>query len=314
MALYITKRLLKSLFTLFIILTVVFLLLRMMPIEGYFGTGFDRLTEQQIDAKLNQLGLLDPLPVQLVNFYKNLLSGDLGYSNIYRVNVSITTILAEKIPYSLYFGLGAVLVSMLVGIPMGILMTTFKGKIFDKLGTAFVVIINAVPAAVYYIFIQFNLTEIFKLPILFSERNPMSWILPLISMALPGIAYYAMWTRRYMVDQLNSDYIKLAKLKGLSSKTIMAKHVLKNSIVPLVQYIPSSILFTIAGSIYIESLYSIPGMGGLLVTVIQRQDNTLVQALVLIYSSIGIFGLMLGDILMTIIDPRIKLNRKETAR
>ena len=82
----------------------------------------------------------------------------------------------------------------------------------------------------------------------------------------------------------------------------------------MVQYLPTSLLYTVSGSIYIESLYSIPGMGGLLVDAIQRQDNTLVQALVLIYSSIGIIGLFLGDILMASLDPRIKLDRKEGAR
>lgn len=112
-----------------------------------------------------------------------------------------------------------------------------------------------------------------------------------------------------MVDELNKDYVKLARAKGLRNRTIMVRHVLRNAFVPMVQYLPSAILYTIAGSIYIESLYSIPGMGGLLVDVIQRQDNTLVQALVLIYSSIGIFGLFIGDILMAILDPRIKLQR-----
>ena len=94
----------------------------------------------------------------------------------------------------------------------------------------------------------------------------------------------------------------------------MVKHVLRNAFVPMIQYLPTSLLFTISGSIYIESLYSIPGMGGLLVDAIQRQDNTLVQALVLIYSSIGIIGLFLGDILMATLYPRIKLERKAGAR
>lgn len=311
---YIFKRIFKSIFTLFIIITIVFLLLRLMPIEGYFGDSFEKLTQDQINAKLDTMGLREPLHIQLFNFYKNILKGDFGVSNILRKNVSVSEIIISKIPYSLYFGLGAVAISMFIGISLGILMARSKGKWLDSLGTSYVVFINAVPAAVYYLFMQFKLSEVFKLPILFSESNPKSFILPLISMSLVGSAYYAMWTRRYMVDQMGQDYIKLAKVKGLSSKKIMITHVLRNAIVPLAQYIPSSILFTIAGSIYIESLYSIPGMGGLLVTVIQRQDNTIVQALVLIYSSIGIFGLLLGDLLMALIDPRIKLSRKDTSR
>ncbi len=202
--------------------------------------------------------------------------------------------------------------SLGLGIPLGISMALNKDKIWDRLGTAYIVFVSAVPAAVYYLFLQLYVTGIFKLPILFNPDRPASWILPAISMSLGGIASYAMWMRRYMVDELNRDYVKLARAKGLSNRRIMINHVLRNAFVPMIQYLPSAILYTIAGSIYIESLYSIPGMGGLLVDVIQRQDNTLVQSLVLIYSSIGIFGLFLGDILMAILDPRIKLQRGGT--
>lgn len=142
---------------------------------------------------------------------------------------------------------------------------------------------------------------------LFDKSKPVSWILPVISMALGNIASYAMWMRRYMVDEMNRDYVKLARGKGVSENSIMIKHVLRNAFVPMAQYLPASILYTIAGSIYIESLYSIPGMGGLLVEAIQRQDNTLVQGIVIIYSLLGIMGLVLGDIAMSIVDLRIRL-------
>ena len=117
-----------------------------------------------------------------------------------------------------------------------------------------------------------------------------------------------------MVDQLNMDYIKFSRAKGMGNSAIMFKHVVRNAFVPMAHNLPSTILFTISGSIYIESLFSIPGMGGLLVSAIQRQDNTLVQALVLIYSTIGVFGLLLGDLLMALCDPRIKLDKKGAGR
>lgn len=311
---YSIKRLLQSLITLFIIITVVFLLMRLMPEEGYFGQGYEKLDEVQKEAILTSMGLRDPIHIQLGNFYKKLLAGDLGESIIYRPKVPITEILRTKVPYSLYFGLAAIAISLTIGIPLGITMARSKSKLWDKLGTGYIVFINAVPAAVYYLFLQLYVTDIFKLPILFKPDKPISWILPALSMALGSIAYYAMWMRRYMVDEINKDYIRLARAKGLKNKGIMVKHVFRNAFVPMAQYLPSAILFTIAGSIYIESLYSIPGMGGLLVDVIQRQDNSLVQALVLIYSSIGIIGLFLGDILMAIFDPRINLQKKGGAR
>ncbi|HHY34263.1 MAG TPA: ABC transporter permease [Firmicutes bacterium] len=311
---YSLKRLLHSLVTLFIILTLVFLLMRLLPVEGYYGERADKLTPAQKEAILRKMGLLDPWYVQLRNFYLQLFRGDLGVSVTYRANVPIKEILAAKIPYSFAFGVAALVLSLVVGLAMGIHMAQTKGLFWDKLWTTYVVFVNAVPGAVYLLFIQLYGTSVTRLPMLFDRYNVLSWILPLISMSLGGIAGNAMWLRRFMVDELNKDYIRLARAKGMSSRAIMVKHVLRNAFVPLAQYLPASVLFTISGSIYVESLYSIPGMGGLLVTAISRQDNPLVQALVLIYSSLGIFGLFLGDILMAILDPRIRLERQGGAR
>ena len=211
-------------------------------------------------------------------------------------------------------GLASMAVALLLGLPLGTAMARGKSKFWDKFGTAFIVFITAVPAAVYYLLIQLYCTDWFGVSILFSADDPTSWILPTLSLSLGNIAYYAMWLRRYMVDELNKDYIKLARAKGVTNKSIMKNHVFRNAFVPMVQYLPTSLLYTIAGSIYIESLYSVPGMGGLLVNVIQRQDNNMVQALVLIYSAIGIIGLLLGDILMAAMDPRISFTKKGGAR
>lgn len=322
MAKYITKRVLRSLITMFIIITILFALLRMMPIEGYFEN-FDKMSSTQIQVKLNALGLNDPLPKQLFNFYKQLLHGDLGESNVYRKGVAITEIIADKIPISMKMGLIAMVISLALGLPLGILMarsTRTRFKIGDKLGTVFIVLIEAMPSAVYHILIQFAGSQTFigktilGLPMLFDAANPKSYILPLISLSIGNVAYYAMWLRRYMVDEANKDYIRLARAKGVPGGKISRRHVFRNAFVPLVQYIPNSILFTLMGSLYVESLYSIPGMGGLLVTAIKRQDNTLVQALVLIYAVISILGLLFGDILMGIVDPRISFAKKEGSR
>lgn len=311
---YSLRRLLHSLITLFMVLTLVFLLMRLLPVEGYYGERADKLTPAQKEAILRKMGLLDPWYVQLRNFYLQLLRGDLGVSVIYRANVPIKEILAAKIPYSFAFGVGALVLSLVAGLAMGIHMAQNKGLFWDKFWTCYVVFINAVPGAVYLLFIQLYGTSVTGLPMLFDRYNVRSWILPLISMSLSGIAANAMWLRRFMVDELNKDYIRLARAKGMSSRAIMVKHVLRNAFVPLANYLPASVLFTISGSIYVESLYSIPGMGGLLVTAISRQDNPLVQALVLIYSSLGILGLFLGDVLMAILDPRIRLEKQGGAR
>ncbi len=311
---YVGKRLLQSIVTLFIIITIVFSLLRLMPEEGYLGAAAEKMSPSQKEVYLTNLGLRDPLLVQLGNFYTDLLQGDLGKSVTYRTDVPVVTIIADKIMYSLLFGLGAVGLSLLIGVPLGILMAQMKRRWLDRLGTGYIVFVVAVPAAVYYLVIQMYITDIFRLPMLFDEYKPITWLLPLTSMALAPTASYAMWMRRYMVDELNKDYIKLARAKGVKERTLMFRHVLRNAFIPMAQYLPATILFTITGSIYIESLYSIPGMGGLLVDAIQRQDNTIVQGLVLVFSSLGIIGLILGDIAMALVDPRIKLGKGESVR
>lgn len=311
---YLGKRVLQSVLTLFIVATTVFLLLRLMPEEGYFAENYDKMDEAQIEAALTEMGLRDPIPVQLGKFFNGIFHGDLGKSIIFRPKVPITKIIGPKIPYSLGFGLASIAISLGVGIPLGMLMARFKGKFLDNLGSGYVVLIKAVPAAVYYLFLQLYVTDLLKIPMLFDERKPVSWILPAVCMSLGSIATYAMWIRRYMVDELNKDYIKLARAKGLKNSLVMSRHVIRNAFVPMAQQLPTNILMTISGSIYVESLFSIPGMGGLLVSAIQRQDNTLVQALVLIYSCIGVFGLLLGDLLMAACDPRIKLGKKGGGR
>ena len=305
------KRLLSSVLTLAIILTIVFFLLRQMPIEGYFDN-FDKMSEATINAKLREMGLLDPFHKQLGRFFADLVRGDLGTSAKYRVGATVSSIIAEKAPLSLKFGLASMLIALMLGIPLGGAMA--RSKIWDRFGTVFIVLVNAVPAAVYYIFIQLYGTKLMNITMLYDAARPVTWILPIFSMALGNIAYYAMWLRRYMVDEMTKDYVKLARAKGVPTRGITMKHVFRNAFVPMIQYLPTSLLYTVCGSIYIESLYSIPGMGGLLVDVIGRQDNPMVQALVMIYSCIGIVGLLIGDILMGIIDPRINFSRKERVR
>ena len=308
---YLLKRFLRSFITLIIILSIVFILVRQMPIEGYFPN-IEKMSEAQIQNGLHQMGLDQPIFVQLFNFFKNLiLHGDLGTSRVYRNNVPVAEILADKIPVSIQLGSMSLCVALLLGLPMGTLMAKYKGKFFDHLGTGFIVLINSVPAAVYYLFIQLYGTEFLGISILFNKNGEfIRWVLPVFSMSLGNIAYYAMWLRRYMVDESKKDYVMLARIKGANENRIMFKHIFRNSFVPLAQYIPTSFLNTVIGSIYIESLYSIPGMGGLLVDVIKKQDNAMVQGIVLLYACVGVIGLLLGDLMMVALDPRINLTKK----
>ncbi len=313
MLVYSLKRLGRALITLVILITIVFILVRAMPEEGYFSN-YEKMSPQQIEVGLRKMGLKDPLYVQVGKFLYNALRGDLGISYRYRINAKITDIISSKIGISMKVGLISMVVSLPLGMALGVLMARSKGGFADKLGNAYIVFIQAVPNAVYFIFIQLYGSDLFGVSMLYKETEWTSLILPVISLALPSISSYAMWLRRYMVDETNKDYIKLARAKGVPNSTIWFRHVFRNSVVPMVNLIPGSILLTISGSIYVESLYSIPGMGGLLVDVIKRQDNNMVLALVVIFAVMSILGLLLGDLLMAVVDPRISFTKKEGSR
>ena len=310
---YSLKRLARALLTLVILITIIIGLLQLMPIEGYFNN-YEKMSPALIESGLREMGLKDPLYVQVGRDLKNLLQGDLGVSRRYRVNAPITDIIMPKMAVSMKVGLISMAVSLPLGMALGALMARSKGRLADKLGNAYIVFIQAVPNAVYFIFIQLYGSSWFNLSVLYKPEDWTSLILPVISLALPSISSYAMWLRRYMVDETNKDYIKLARAKGVPNTTIWFRHVFRNSVVPMVNLIPGSILLTISGSIYTESLYSIPGMGGLLVDVIKRQDNSMIVALVVIFAALSIIGLLLGDILMGLVDPRISFAKKEGAR
>ena len=315
MAKYLAKRFLRSFLTLFIILSIVFILVRQMPIEGYFP-GIEKMSEEQIANGLHNLGLDKPILVQLYEFFVGLITrGDLGTSHIYRTNVPVWDIIGPKLPISIQLGSLSLIFSLLVGLPMGTLMAKYKDGFVDHLGTAFIVLVEAVPAAVYYLFIQFYGTSALGITMTVMDASrdlarPVFWVLPVVCMSLGNIAYYAMWLRRYMVDESKKDYVMLARIKGASETQIMFQHVFRNAFVPMAQYLPTSFLNTVIGSIYVESLFGIPGMGGLLVDVVKKQDNTMVQGIVLLFACVGVIGLLLGDLMMVALDPRISLTKK----
>jgi oligopeptide transport system permease protein len=212
------------------------------------------------------------------------------------------------------FGLWSILFSLPLGMALGVMMSRKKGGLWDKGGTIYIILMNSLPAIVYYVLIQLYGSILLGVPMLYDPERPSTMILPIFTMCLGNIAGYAFWMRRYMVDESNKDYIKLAQAKGVPHTTIFFRHIFRNSVVPMTNSIPATFLLTIVGGIVVESLYSIPGTGGLLVDVIRRQDNPMVQALVIIYSTLGIFGLLLGDLLMAFVDPRIKLHKKGDQR
>ena len=281
----------------------------------FIASGIIDSRKDEVIAALEAAGLTDPIGTQLLNFYNDLLHLDFGTSRRIQNGASVVKVIGKKFGVSMRLGLISAGISLLVGIMLGILQTAFKDKVFDWIGTAYTVFVNAVPSLVSYSLVLVFGSKYLGFPTLYSTRNvgPSS-VLPIVCLSLASIAGYALWTRRYMVDELTRDYIKLARVKGLSSSEIMFKHVLRNAMVPMVQYIPQSILLTVGGSLLMERFFSVPGMGPLLTDAIQRYDLNVVQTLVILYAALGIVGVFLGDVLMMLVDPRITLTGKEAAR
>ena len=313
---YTIKRLLQSVVTVLIVVTVVFLLMRMLPTDYFFTEDqLMKLTEEQKNEQLDAAGYLDPVPEQLFRYYGQIFKGDFGDSRRIQSGVPVVEVISSKFTTSMKNGCISLVISLFVGVLIGIIQTLNKDRFLDHVGTGYTIFVNAVPSLVSYSLVLVFGSKVLGLPSMYSSRNVnMSIILPIICLSLASIASYALWTRRYMVDELNKDYIKLARIKGMSSRTIMVKHVLKNAFVPLAQYVPASFLYTISGSLLVERFFSVPGMGPLLTDSISRYDLNLVQTLVILYATLGVVGVFLGDVLMMIFDPRITLVSKGGTR
>jgi len=308
---YYLSKLGQALVTVSLVVLVVFALLRFMPTAGYFSKEeYREMSDVAKNAYLRSIGVLDPTLVQLKNFLVKLFHGDLGRSITLYPKSHIKDILGDKIKYSVMVNAFSLIVSTAIGFPLGIAMARNKDGVVDNAGTAYVVAMRSIPGIIVHFFVQVTLSKALNLPMLFYIEQPLSWILPTVSLSLGAIAGNATWLRRYIVDEENKDYIKFARVKGFSQNYIMVHHVFRNAIVPIAINFPSQILMLVSGSLVVEGLYAIPGMGGLLIRSIQALDNNLVQILVLMFSTLSVVGVFLGDIFVSFVDPRIKLTNK----
>ncbi len=217
----------------------------------------------------------------------------------------------SKLGYSFVIGILNVILAYLIGVPLGILMARKKNGFADKAGTAYVVFIIAVPSLAY-IFLFKAIGGRLALPTLFDTdaKDPLMYILPVLSLALPAIAALMKWLRRYMIDQMNADYVKFARAEGMSEGQIFSRHVLKNAAIPLLHGIPEDILLAFVGAIITERVYSVPGAGNLLTRAINTYDNGVIVGVALFYAVLSVLSLILGDLFMSAADPRISLTEK----
>jgi len=213
---------------------------------------------------------------------------------------------------SFVIGVIATIIAYLLGLPLGILMARRKDKLADKLGNLYIIFIMSVPALAYIFMFAAIGTRVFNLPYKFANAQVkfLAYILPTISLALPQVGSLMKWMRRYMIDQMNSDYVKFARAEGMSEKEIYGIHISKNAMIYLVHGIPANILGCLTGAIITERVYSVPGVGNLLTTAINMHDNGIILACTVFYTSLSIISLILGDLLLAKYDPRISLSEE----
>ena len=218
----------------------------------------------------------------------------------------------SKLGYSFIIGIISTIMAYFLGLPIGLLMALKKDRLIDKLGTIYIMFIIAVPSLAYIFLFKAVGGRVFGLPTLFDmdSASKLMYILPIISLALPSIANLMKWMRRYMIDQMNSDYVKFARAGGLSEGEIFTKHIWKNAAIPIVHGIPGSVIFAMTGAIITERVYSVPGAGNLLTNAINRYDNGVIVGVTLFYAVLSVVSIILGDILMSLVDPRISFSTK----
>ena len=217
----------------------------------------------------------------------------------------------SKVGYSFKIGIIAVLLSYLLGIPLGILMALYKDKLLDKICTFYIIFIIAVPSLAY-IFLFKAIGGKLGFPTTFDmdSSSALMYVLPVISLALPSIGNLMKWLRRFMIDQMNSDYVKFARSGGLSEGEIFRKHILKNAAIPIIHGIPAGVLGALVGAIITERVYVVPGAGNLLTVAIGVRDNGVIVGVTLFYAILSVVSIILGDVLMGMVDPRISYTSK----
>lgn len=271
------------------------------PAELTYPSGLREKTADDLHTAVYQKGSLE---TNLV--YKERYTDD--YTNTQTAKKG-----RSKVGYSFVIGILATILAYSLGLPLGIWMALRKGKLVDKIGTAYNIFILAVPSLAYIFMFKAIGTSVFKLPRVFDmdKTNKLMYILPIVSLALPSVAGLMKWLRRYMVDQMNSDYVKFARSGGLSEGEIFRKHILKNAMIPIIHGIPGSVLGALVGAIITERVYSVPGAGNLLTNAINMYDNGVIVGIAMFYATLSVVGILLGDILMAVADPRISFDTKE---
>ena len=307
---YILKRLAISVVTLLVIVLVLFLLMKMMP-----GTPFndEKLTETQKAAIYAAYGLDKPVLEQFWIYICNMLKGDFGISYAIQRNMSVSSLVGPRIGVSFGLGIGAVIIGTIFGILLGIGAALNRNTFWDTFATVLSVIGVSIPSFVFclLLLILFGV-EWPVLPVLYNSSNAFqSSIIPMVALSMGVIANVARFTRSEMIEVMGSEYIQLAEAKGISRRHLIFHHAIRNCLIPVITVLGPIIVGLMTGSMVIEKICAIPGLGSLLVKAIEVRDYNVILAVSFLYSVLYIVVMLIVDVAYGIIDPRIRLGKDE---
>lgn len=306
MAGYLIKRFLYSLFAIWGVITLVFFILQLSG-DPALLLAPEGATGEDIALIRSQLGLDRPMAVQYIQYLWNLVRCDLGTSFVQ--GLPVIEIIGPRVFYTVYLAFAALLVAVCVGIPVGILTGVFRGRLIERVLMPVVLIGQSMPT--FWTGILMIMVFAVTLNIMPSSgaEEPLSVIMPALSLGALSMATFARILRTSIVEELDKDYVRAAKAKGISFTSVLFRHVLRNASIPLITIAALELAMLLAGAVIVETVFAWPGLGQLAVQAIDARDFLVVQALVLLGSMVYIFLNFLADILYSVVDPRIKLTR-----
>ena len=306
MTAFILRRLLLSIPTLFGVLVVAFLLLYVAPGDPVMAMVGERADEATIARLRAELRLDDPLPVQFGHYIAGIVKGDLGKS--YITNRPIRKDILERFPKTLQLAGAAMLLATVLGVTLGVLSGRKPGSAIDRFGLAIAYLGISFP--VYWVglllILLFAVTLHWLPPSGFGGIRYLA--LPALALGMRSIAFLARMTRSAMLDALGADYVRTARAKGLSEFTVVARHALRNAMIPIITVLGLDFGAYLTGSILTETIFSWPGLGRYVVNAIARRDLPAIQGSVLFLSAVFVLVNLITDVAYAKADPRVSYN------
>ncbi len=301
MARYIVKRIILAIVTVFIIAALTFFLMHAVP-----GGPFNRekaLSEATIKALNERYNLDKPLGTQFLLYCKELLRGDFGVS--LKNGREITDIFAESFPISCKLGLMAIAVALLIGTCLGSFAALMRNRLPDRIIIFLTTLFTSIPSFILATFLLLIFCIILGwVPVW--DANSNNYVLPVIALAAYPMSYTTRLAKTSMLDALSQDYIRTAKAKGVRKGLIIFKHALRNSLIPIITYAGPQIAYIITGSMVVETVFTIGGIGSKFVSAIGNRDYTLIMATTIFLAVLMVAATLICDIVYKIVDPRIK--------